>query len=45
METARINGQEFHSWFGCVLERLPTINCVEYYEALLLWNCSLMAAC
>ncbi len=40
IETAKANGQEPYAWLRHVLERLPTANRVEDYEALLPWNCS-----
>lgn len=40
IETAKANGQEPYAWLRHVLERLPTANSVEDYEALLPWNCT-----
>ena len=39
IETTKANGQELYAWLRHVLERLPTANSVESYEALLPWNC------
>nr|WP_155834242.1 IS66 family insertion sequence element accessory protein TnpB [Halotalea alkalilenta] len=33
------NGQEPYAWLRCILERLPSANSVEDFEALLPWNC------
>ena len=44
IETAKANGQEPYAWLRHVLERLPTAQRVEDYEALLPWNCSPTAA-
>ncbi len=40
IETAKANGQEPYAWLRHILERLPTAQNVEDYEALLPWNCS-----
>jgi hypothetical protein len=40
IETAKANGQEPYAWLRHILERLPTAQSVEDYEALLPWNCS-----
>jgi len=40
IETAKANRQEPYAWLRYVLERLPTAQRVEDYEALLPWNCS-----
>ncbi|MDP3816967.1 IS66 family transposase [Pseudomonas sp.] len=40
VETAKANGQEPYAWLRHVLERLPAVNSVEDYEALLPWNCA-----
>ncbi|WP_370692695.1 IS66 family transposase [Pseudomonas sp.] len=40
IETAKANGQEPYAWLRHVLERLPLVNSIEDYEALLPWNCS-----
>lgn len=40
IETAKANGQEPYAWLRHILERLPSANGVEDYEALLPWNCS-----
>ena len=39
VETAKANGREPYAWLRHVLERLPTANSIEDYEALLPWNC------
>lgn len=39
IETAKANGWEPYAWLRHVLERLPLINSVEGYEALLPWSC------
>ncbi|UFQ99329.1 IS66 family transposase [Pseudomonas wenzhouensis] len=44
IETAKANGQEPYAWLRHILERLPTANSVEDYEALLPWNCSPVSA-
>ncbi|SEJ45422.1 IS66 C-terminal element, partial [Azotobacter beijerinckii] len=44
VETAKANGQEPYAWLRHVLERLPTAQGAEDYEALLPWNCTLTAA-
>nr|WP_177345203.1 transposase domain-containing protein [Pseudomonas sp. CC6-YY-74] len=38
VETAKANGQEPHAYLRHILERLPQVNSVEGYEALLPWN-------
>lgn len=40
IETAKANGQEPYAYLRYILERLPQVNSVEGYEALLPWNCS-----
>ena len=40
VETAKANGQEPYAYLRHILERLPQVNSVEGYEALLPWNCS-----
>ena len=40
IETAKANGQEPYAYLRHILERLPQVNSVEGYEALLPWNCS-----
>jgi hypothetical protein len=40
IETAKANGQEPYAWLRHILERLPTAQSVEDYEALLPWNCA-----
>ncbi|SFL41369.1 IS66 family transposase, partial [Azotobacter beijerinckii] len=40
VETAKANGQEPYAWLRHVLERLPTAQGAEDYEALLPWNCT-----
>lgn len=40
VETAKANGQEPYTWLRHVLERLPHVQSVADYEALLPWNCS-----
>ena len=40
IETAKANSQEPYAWLRHVLERLPTANSLEDYEALLPWNCT-----
>ncbi len=40
IETAKANGQEPYAYPRHILERLPQVNSVEGYEALLPWNCS-----
>ena len=40
IETAKANGREPYAWLRHILERLPTAQNVEDYEALLPWNCS-----
>jgi len=40
IETAKANGHEPYAWLRHILERLPTAQNVEDYEALLPWNCS-----
>jgi transposase len=44
IETAKANGQEPYAYLRHILERLPQVNSVEDYEALLPWNCSPTAA-
>jgi hypothetical protein len=44
IETAKANGQEPYAWLRQILERLPTAQNVEDYEALLPWNCSPVSA-
>ncbi|UFQ99170.1 transposase domain-containing protein [Pseudomonas wenzhouensis] len=44
IETAKANGQEPYAWLCHILERLPTAQNVEEYEALLPWNCSLASS-
>ncbi|MGH8436322.1 MAG: IS66 family transposase [Pseudomonas sp.] len=39
IETAKANGQEPYAWLRHILERLPTAQSLEDYEALLPWNC------
>jgi hypothetical protein len=39
VETAKANGQEPYAYLRHILERLPQVNSVEGYEALLPWNC------
>ena len=39
VEPAKANGREPYAWLRHVLERLPTANSIEDYEALLPWNC------
>lgn len=39
IETAKANGQEPYAYLRHILERLPQVNSVEGYEALLPWNC------
>lgn len=43
IETAKANGQEPYAWLRHVLERLPSAQCVEDYEALLPWNCTTLS--
>jgi transposase len=38
VETAKANGQEPYAYLRHILERLPQVNSVEDYEALLPWN-------
>jgi hypothetical protein len=40
VETAKANGQEPYAYLRHILERLPLVNAVEDYEALLPWNCA-----
>ncbi|RRW36315.1 IS66 family transposase [Ectopseudomonas oleovorans] len=40
IETAKANGQEPYAYLRHILERLPQVNSLEGYEALLPWNCS-----
>ncbi len=40
VETAKANGQEPYAYLRHILERLPQVNSVEGYEALLPWNCT-----
>ena len=40
IETAKANGQEPYAWLCHILERLPTAQRLEDYEALLPWNCT-----
>ena len=40
IETAKANGQEPYAYLRHILERLPLVNSLEGYEALLPWNCS-----
>ncbi len=40
VETAKANGQEPYAYLRHILERLPQVNNVEGYEALLPWNCT-----
>ncbi len=40
IETAKANGREPYAYLRHILERLPQVNSVEGYEALLPWNCS-----
>jgi transposase len=40
VETAKANGREPYAYLRHILERLPQVNSVEGYEALLPWNCS-----
>ncbi|WP_079202260.1 IS66 family transposase [Pseudomonas sp. CC6-YY-74] len=40
VETAKANGQEPYAYLRHILERLPQVNRVEGYEALLPWNCT-----
>ncbi len=44
IETAKANGQEPYAYLRHILERLPQVNSIEGYEALLPWNCSLTSA-
>lgn len=39
VETAKANGQEPYAYLRHILERLPQVNGLESYEALLPWNC------
>ena len=39
VETAKANGREPYAYLRHILERLPQVNNVEGYEALLPWNC------
>jgi hypothetical protein len=39
VETAKANGREPYAYLRHILERLPQVNSVEGYEALLPWNC------
>lgn len=40
IETAKANGQEPYAYLRHILERLPQVNGLEGYEALLPWNCA-----
>ena len=40
IETAKANDREPYAYLRHILERLPQVNSVEGYEALLPWNCS-----
>ena len=40
IETAKANGREPYAYLRHILKRLPQVNSVEGYEALLPWNCS-----
>ena len=43
-ETAKANGREPYAYLRHILKRLPQVNSIEGYEALLPWNCSLTSA-